>query len=197
MQGTTVSPIRRLLFVCLLSCWVLFGRLYPVAAQDIAVPLRNQALLMAKVAQYDRSLVARPGPRPVLIVKTGNAASARNAQGIAAELQSIDKIAGATHRDSLVEFVSASELRKRIENESAQLIYFCTGLEDQLPAIANELAGLTILTVGAGPTYPTRGAVIGFDVQSGRVQLLVNLKQAQRQNVQLHAEFLKIAKVIR
>jgi len=153
--------------------------------------------LLAKVAQYDRSLVSRPGPRTVLIVGTNKTESVRNAQGIAAELRSIDKIAGLPHRVLSVDFVSARELRKRTQSESAQVIYFCAGLEDRLPEIASELAGLTVLSVGAGVNFATTGTVIGFDVHSGRVQLLVNLKQAQRQNVQFHAEFLKIAKVIR
>ena len=66
-----------------------------------------------------------------------------------------------------------------------------------MPAIADALAGLTILSIGAGPNDANLGVVVEFQIHSGRTQLLVNLKQALRQNVQMRAELLKIAKVIR
>jgi hypothetical protein len=188
----TANPFFRLLAVVA----VLFATL-PSHAEDVAVPFRTQAQLIVKLAGYDRSLVARPGPRNVLILRTKATASGRAADAILAELRSFDTIASAAHLDRIAEFTSTTELRKRVLAESIQILYLCPGLEAQIPAIANELAGTTLLSIGASADHPNLGAVVGFDVHSGRTQLLVNLRQSQRQNVRFHAEFLKIAKVIR
>lgn len=181
----------------LLGVFVLMLMAHPSVAEDAVVPLRTQAQLIIKVAGYDRNLVARPGPRRVVILRTHTTISRRAAEGMAAELRSSEVIAGAAHQEHTLEFVSVRELRQRVESLSAQILYVCPGLEEQLPAIGNALAGLTVLSIGAGPDHANLGTVIGFDMHSGRMQLLVNLRQAQRQNVQFHAEFLKIAKVIR
>ena len=196
----------RALFQCsLLRPWLALVVMLPVillgirlaAAEDIVVPLRTQAQLIVKLAEYDRNLVARPGPRVVLIVRSKTTASSRTAEGIASELGSYDNIAGVAHVEKVIDFVSAGDLKKRVHSESAQIVYFCPDFEAQIASIADELTGLTVLSVGAAPSHPGLGSVVGFDIHSGRTQLLVNLKQAQRQNVQLHSEFLKIVKVIR
>ncbi|HEY5960609.1 MAG TPA: YfiR family protein [Polyangiaceae bacterium] len=196
MRSQRREFVRRLLFGALVMLGVSLTTLRSIA-EDITVPVRTQAQLIVKVAGYDRGLVARPGPRRVLILRTRATASQRVADGILAELRSFEAIAGAAHQDQVIEFTSAQDLRKRIDAQGVQVLYVCPGLEDQLVSIGNTLTGLTVLSFGAGPDHAHLGTVIAFDILSGRVQLLVNLRQAQKQNVQLHAEFLKIAKVIR
>jgi Ca2+/Na+ antiporter len=196
MRSERREAVIRLLLGALVMMGVTLTTLLSTA-EDIAVPIRTQAQLIVKVAGYDRSLVARAGPRRVLILRTRAPASQRVADGVLAELRSFESIAGAAHQEQILEFTSLPELRKRIDTQGVQLLYVCPGLEDQLAGISKTLAGLTILSFGAGPDHANLGTVIAFDILSGRLQLLVNLRQAQKQNVQLHAEFLKIAKVIR
>ena len=191
------SAWRRLLVLMavLSATFIVFIRV--AVAEDAVVPLRTQAELIVKLAEYDRSLVSRPGPRVVLILHNKSLTSVRTAQGIAGELRTFERIAGLAHVETFVDFDSVSDVRRRVQSEKAHIIYICPGLEDRLPAIAEALAGLTILSIGAGPNDANLGVVVEFQIHSGRTQLLVNLKQALRQNVQMRAEFLKIAKVIR
>lgn len=185
-------------FKALLACMLSFVLLGAAAwAEDTAVPFRTQAKLIVKLAEYDRTLVARPGPRNVLIVMNKDAVGRRAAEAMSAELKGFDLIAGASHKESLVTFVSADELLRRVKADATQLVYVCPGLESSIASIAEKLSGQTVLSIGASPSHAGLGTVIGFDIHSGRPQLLVNLKQAQKQNVQLNSEFLKIAKVIR
>jgi len=167
------------------------------SAEDAVVPWRTQAKLVVKLAEYDRSLVAREGPRNVLIVRNNDLLARRAAEAISMELGTFDTIAGASHKESVIDFVSVSELLKRVQADSTQILYVCPGLESSIPVIAEKLSGVTILSIGAAPSHADLGTVISFDIHSGRAQILVNLKQAQKQHVQLHSEFLKIVKVIR
>jgi YfiR/HmsC-like len=196
MSGRHCTALRRLLLALLGSVAVSFAML-PSAAGDAVVPLRTQAQLVVKLAGYDRNLSARLGPRQVLIVRAKSTASQRVAEGIAAELRTFDAIAGAPHRENILEYTTAQDLRTRVSAQAVQILYVCPGLEEQVAGIASALTGLTVLSIGAGPEYANLGTVIAFDIHSGRSQLLVNLKQAQKQNVKFYAEFLKIVKVIR
>lgn len=65
-----------------------------------------------------------------------------------------------------------------------------------MPALGKALEGGDVLTAGASPSYVGRGAVLGFDLASGRPQLLVQLAQAGRQNVKLAADVLRLMRVI-
>jgi hypothetical protein len=65
-----------------------------------------------------------------------------------------------------------------------------------MPAIAAGFRDTSILTAAAMADYVSNGAVIGFDVVSGRPRILVHLAQARRQNVDLTAQVLKLAVIV-
>lgn len=70
------------------------------------------------------------------------------------------------------------------------------GFEDELEAIRLALEGVNVLSVGSVARYVAKGTVLGFDVVAGRPKILVNLRQAKRQNVNFDSELLKISTVI-
>ncbi len=167
-------------------------------AGALDVPARMQARLIAKVAEYDRNLVRREGIRVILLVrKVGDAESASVVDELAAEFGTVDRIAGGPHRHAIVEFVSAADLAEKVKTQNAALVYLSSGLQDQIGGVAKALEGISVLTVGAGPGDAERGMVLGFDMVSGRVQIVVNLARAKAQNAAFRPEFLRLARVIR
>lgn len=180
--------------------YVVFGLCLVGAARAWAldVPPRAQARLLVKVAEYERNLVRREGPRVILLVrKAADAESASIAEEMAAELKLAEAVAGGPHSEVIVDFSSARALLAEVKSHEAAIVYLSSGLQEHIAGIASALDGVSVLTAGCGPGDAERGAVLGFDMVSGRIQLVVNLPRARSQNAAFRPEFLRLARVIR
>jgi hypothetical protein len=152
---------------------------------------------LVKVAAYDERLVARPGERQVLLFSTAHADSEAMAKQMRSELGAFGRIAGKPHQEEIVRYDSPAALALACERKNAAIVYLAPGLNASIPAIAAALNGIQVLTVGALPEYVKHGAVLGFDLVSGKPKLLVNLGQARRQHVAFTPDLLKLAKVFK
>jgi len=164
----------------------------------VEVPIRLQAELLAKVAAYDRNFAERArGRAQVLIaVKAGDAASARVAEQIHAELAVLREVGGVPHREELVTYSSRRTLAELCKSRGAAVLYLSVGLIDEMSGIAAALAEQSILSAAATAAYVPKGSVLGFDAESGHPKLVVNLGQARLQKVAFKPELLKLARVI-
>lgn len=178
MAGVAASPLAR--------------------SQEVAVPLDLQVELLAKVAAYDRNFAARAGAeaRVVIVRRPSVADSERVASHVHAALRALSAIDGLPPAPSLLDWVDANAVRDAVKARRAAIVYFAPGLGDDMASIAKALDGADVLSAAASPAYVQKGAVLGFDLVSGKPKLLVNLGAARRQNVAFKAELLKIAKVI-
>ncbi len=165
---------------------------------DLRVPVRLQAELLAKVAAYDTRFAERArGKALVLVVElAGDADSERFAASIRAELGKQARIGGAEHMEEVVQFSSPAELSGLCRERKPAIVYLAPGLSSQVPALAEGLAGADLISVSALPGDVASGVVLGFEVVSGKPKLLVNLRQARRQNVAFKPELLRLARVI-
>jgi hypothetical protein len=96
-----------------------------------------------------------------------------------------------------VPYTSARALGELVRRRAPAILYLSTGLSAQVEDIANALDGVSTLSVGVSASYIPKGAVIGFDAESGKPKLVVNLIQARRQQIAFRPELLKLARVIR
>jgi hypothetical protein len=185
----------------LLLCRVLLAVVLcatPIAAdEDPAVPVSLQAELLVKVAAYDKNMPARAGDRArVLIVsKRENARASRVAQQAERALsgKTVGKLALEV---SIVEWSDAATLAKRIRGKRISILYLTPGFSrSELESVAKSLEGVDVLSAGAVAKQVQRGVVLGFDLVSGKPKLLVHLKRARRQNVNLSSKALKLMKV--
>lgn len=165
-------------------------------AEEAAVPLAIQAQLLAKVAGYDRNLPARAQGtvRVLLVTKKDDTASARAAAQVAATLRDLPTIAGMPHEEETVAFTTGAALAGECRARRAAIVYVMPGLASEVGGVGAALAGVDVLSASA--SSGTRGAVLGFDLVSGRPVLVVDLGQARRQNVALKPEVLKLARVV-
>jgi YfiR/HmsC-like len=172
--------------------------LKPAGAQSLEVPVRLQAALLARAVEYDRNFATRAGARVVVFiaVRPGDADSERAGEQIRLELGALAQIGGLPHTEEVVLYRSVQKLSERIVQRAPAILYLSAGLADDVPTIARALEGVSILSVGVSATYVPRRAVLGFDAESGRPQLVVHLAQARRQRVAFRSEFLNLARVI-
>jgi hypothetical protein len=166
-------------------------------AEEAVLPIALQVELLVKVASYDRNFQQRAGDRAHIIIftKPGNGDSARVAAQVEAGLSRAPQIGGLPHDEVVTPYQGAAEVANLCRDRHAAIIFFGPGFRDDVAAIREALDGVDVLSAAAIPEYVPAGIVLGFDVASGRPELLVNLTQAKRQKVALRADVLKLMKV--
>jgi hypothetical protein len=176
-----------------IELWVRQG-----ASQSVEVPVRLQAELLAKVAAYDRAFAerARGKAQCFVVVKAGDAESERIGEQILSELRVLPQIGGLPHSEEVVRFSSPQALAELVRARGPAIVYLSARLGEQVGAIASALGGTSVLSVAVAAPYVPSGAVLGFDAESGKPRLVVNLAQARRQKVAFKPELLKLARVI-
>jgi len=182
---------RLILLATLLVAW-------PTFAEEVAVPIGLQAELVAKVAAYDRNFAARAGERVqvLLVTRAGDGESVRTAAHMESALKDMKEIGGLPHEETTVAYGGAKALADAVKARKVAIVYLTPGLGTELEAIRDALAGVSVLSVGAIADFVPKGAVLGFDLVSGRPKLVVNLTQAKKQDVAFKAEVLKLMRVI-
>jgi hypothetical protein len=159
-------------------------------ADEVLVPARLQAALIAKVAAYDAKFAARANGRAfvLVVVAPGAATSIRFGEELRAQLAMQPAIGGLPHSEELVEFTSALDLARLCQQRAAAIVYVAPELSSQSGRIAEALAGLNVLSVAAIAEDVRRRLVLGFANESGRPKLVINLPQARLQNVAFNPE---------
>jgi uncharacterized protein DUF4154 len=166
--------------------------------EEDRVPARLQAELLAKVAAYDGKFLARARGRALVLVVVAPrvADSERFGAQIRAELAKQTRIGGVEHMEDVIELVSPADLARTCRQRQPAIVYLAPALSDAVPSIAEALAGLDLLSVSALASDVERGAVLGFDVLSGKPKLVVNLARARLQNVAFKPDLLRLARVL-
>jgi hypothetical protein len=180
-----------------LSCLLIVLSVHWGRAEEAILPIALQVELLVKVASYDRNFQQRAGDRARIFIftKPGNGDSARVAAQVEAGLARASTIGGLPHDETVTPYQGAAELAELCRKERASIVFFGPGFREDIAAIRDALDGVDVLSVSAIPEYVEAGIVLGFDVSSGRPELLVNLPQAKRQKVALRADVLRLMKV--
>ncbi len=166
-------------------------------ADSVLVPAGVQAELISKLASYDRNFAPRAGDavRVLVVTKRGSAKSELSASDIMAGLSGVESIGGLRHEEKVVPFESSDALAAQCRSERIAIVYLTAGFQNELPSLSTSLSGVDVLSIAAVPDYVPQGIVLGFELQSGRPKLVVNLEQARRQNVHFSPDVLRLMRV--
>jgi hypothetical protein len=168
-----------------------------VHANGAVVPLALQSKLVAKVAKYDRNLAPRAqGTVKIHLLELDNAESRGAASRLERAFGHIDNIAGMSVHATRVPFESGSALADRCRDDGASIVFVTPGMDYKIDEIGTALSGVSVLTVGAVPSYVESGTVLGFDLVEGSPKILVHLERARAQQVSFKPALLKLAKII-
>jgi hypothetical protein len=168
-------------------------------AQVSSVPAEIQAELLAKLEGYDRGFATRAGDtaRILLVVKPGSAKSQLSADEMRSALARIERIGGLPHQETVVPYAGAQGLAERCRTEKIAVVYFTPGFDDDIDALRAALGDDNVLSLGAVSDYVQRGVVLGFELESGKPKILINLDQARRQGVNFSSDVLRLMTVYR
>lgn len=84
------------------------------------------------------------------------------------------------------------------DDPSGCAILFISSSEDsQLSGILRKTGTLPILTVGESDSFLQNGGIINFTLKEGKIHLQINLKTAQKVNLQISSKLLSVADVVK
>jgi hypothetical protein len=163
-------------------------------ADAVAVPASLQAKLTGKLALFDRSF-PRAGTRAHVLVVTrpGDPASTRFADELTGALRQVDTIGGLPHDEATATYAGADALAATVRAQHPAIVYLSAGFTGEARAIGDALNGIDVLTISAEPEAVDKGVVASFDLISNQPKIVLNLKQAANQKVQLAGTVLKLA----
>jgi YfiR/HmsC-like len=181
-----------------LALAVTLASLPSLADEEVAVPVPLQMELLVKIAGYDKNLPARARDvvRILILTKGDGGQSSQVAQ------QAVRALSGKTIANRSIDVSTASytdgdALSKRVKERGIAIVYATPGFgQSDLEAMAKALSGASVLSAGAVARFVNDGVVLGFDLVSGKPKLLVHLRRAKDQNVDLSSQVLKFVKVI-
>jgi hypothetical protein len=166
--------------------------------EDPAIPLQLQVDLTAKLIEYAQA----PSPQGLSVMRIGILVrnSSVESQHFAAELKAsfgrMGQIAGLAHEEVIINWSTASALVEEAKRRQLFAVYLTPGLHAEMPALARALEGAQIVTVGALDSYVAAGAILGFELISGRPKMVLNLAQAKKQGVAFRATVMKLMRIV-
>jgi hypothetical protein len=83
------------------------------------------------------------------------------------------------------------------EARSAHLLFVPAGEEGRFAAIAGDLRGAAVTTVGESDRFAAQGGIITFVQEAGRLRFAINLEAAERERLKVSAQLLRLATHVR
>jgi hypothetical protein len=169
-----------------------------VAEEDIGVPVQLQMELLVKVAGYDKNLPARArGVVRVVVLTRRDDGQSRNVAQQALRALSGKSIKGLPVEVSELPFSDGPALSRVVKERGISIVYATPGFgSSDMQNIAKALSGQSVLSAGALARFVESGVVVCFDLVGGKPKLLVHLRRAREQGVDLSSQVLKLARVI-
>src|SRR5262245_8836070 len=168
------------------------------AGEDITVPARVQAQLLVAIASFQDNLnLAADGSVQILVLtEKDDAGSERVARQLVAALGDVKKIARHPHHEVVEPFRDAATLAATCRERHISIVYLSPGLGAAIPDVAQALRGTSVLTAGAVAGFVQRGVVLGFDLVSGRAEMLLNRTQMKALNVQFPPTLFRLMRIV-
>jgi len=77
------------------------------------------------------------------------------------------------------------------------ILFISSSETSRLSQILGKTSALPILTVGETESFLQNSGIINFTLQDGKIRLAINLKAAQKVNLQISSKLLSVADVVR
>jgi hypothetical protein len=168
------------------------------AEEDVGVPVPLQMELLVKVAGYDKNLPARArGVVRVVVLTRRDEAQSKNVAQQAIRALSGKSVKGLPVEVSELGYGDGAAVARAVKERGISILYVAPGFgAGDLQGIAKALGGVSVLSAGALARFVENGVVLGFDLVGGKPKLLIHLRRAREQGVDLSSQVLKLAKVI-
>jgi YfiR/HmsC-like len=170
----------------------------PSLADELAVPLQQQVEMSVKVIEYAQEPRVQEADvlRIGILVKTRGSESARAGIQLKAAFDRSPAIAGRPHEQSLIAWSAPAALVDEVRRRNLAIVYLTPGFDTEVAAIARAFHGLPVITIAAIDGYVRDGALLGFELVSGRPKMIFNLAQARKQEVVFRSAVMKLMRIL-
>jgi hypothetical protein len=77
------------------------------------------------------------------------------------------------------------------------ILFISSSESSRLDAILGKASALPVLTVGEDESFLQKGGIINFILHEGKIRLQINLKAAQKVNLQISSKLLSVAETVK
>jgi ABC-type uncharacterized transport system substrate-binding protein len=158
------------------------------------IPENLQAAIFYKVLAYDYNIQTKAGSAVTIAVVTDTKTATRQA----AILEGFNKLKGQLLNGKSINIAAVKVTGTNLgEAASADIIYLPDGADEKTVDAVIQLATKDKrATLGGSENLATKGCAIGLAVEAGKPKIVINLKAAQTQGMNLSSKVLRLAKVI-
>lgn len=172
------------------------------AGQALAdVPAQRQALILARALAYDRNLKARSGGKVVIAVLylPGDGGSEKQRDEVVAAFKEAAKfkIQGLDVDVVALGFGDGAGLEQALGAGEVDALYLSSGLTASLKDIMDVARRKRVATMSGNDSYRQSGVSVLIVVKDNKPSLVVNLPASQAEGMDLSAELLELAEVIK
>jgi hypothetical protein len=164
------------------------------------LPVEVQAPLMAKILSYDRALPSRSGAAVnIAVLYQGGFPDSRT---LGRELlrtfehRAFASIAGRTATYHPLVYESPQQLRDFLATHGIHVLYLTPLRAVDAEVVIRVAQAEAIATFTPVREHMRAGAAVGLVLQEGRPRMLVNVKAARAQGMDLSAQLLRLAEIV-
>jgi hypothetical protein len=167
-------------------------------AQDTNVPIALQVELLARLLWYERGLQKTASKELVALVieRRGDANSKHTAAQLSAQLDRIKVLGGKAVNHTRVTYETAEQIGRIVEQRRPYLVYLSDGLRGVAKELVRLQPGRVLLTVSTDGYDASDSVVLGFELESSKPRIVLNLKHARAQKLDFSAQVLRVVRVV-
>jgi hypothetical protein len=196
------STPPRLSLLAIAIAWAVASSPDRVCAENTGMDPLLEATLQLKVQSYDRKISQRLQRKRFVVgilFKPGvhaSEAAANEMRTAFTRVVETYRLGGVKPTIVTLGFDKA-KLSETLTSNNISMIYITRGLEEQLPAILEASSRLKIPTASGAREHVSSGCTIGIVVDRRKPKIMVNLKSMTATGMELDAEMLELAEVVR
>ncbi len=170
------------------------------SVEGITVPLDLQYQLLLKILTFDRNLKKRAGNEIVLGIayESGYQESLKTKDAL---LKAASELGNQKVGDLPVRFVpigvkEEGGLAAQLQKEHVNILYVAPMGNLDVGVIASVCQAMRIMSLTGVPSYIERGISFGFDLQGGKLGIIVNLPSAKAEGTDFSSKLLRLVRVV-
>lgn len=85
---------------------------------------------------------------------------------------------------------------EKISAANCHLLFIGKSEKDGFSEILKRLQGVSVLTVSDIPEFASKGGMVGFAIDDGRVKIEINVEKAKKAGLKIGAKLLEVARIV-
>lgn len=168
--------------------------------EGITVPFDLQYQLLLKILTFDRNLKKRA--RSEIVLGIAYEGDYRESQKVKDEfLRAISDLGDQKVVDLPVRFVpieisEAPGLAAQLLQERVNILYVAPMRDPDIGTLVSVCRAMRIMSLTGVPSYVKRGVSLGFDLQGGKLDIIVNLPSAKAEGTNFSSKLLNLVRVL-